>query len=146
MAEYQTSTCENVNLKPRYRSRIGVTSPRDALGMVDSSHSVPATCICSSSSESPKNKMLHSPGSLEVKRMKDGAEEGGQTLFSLRCIFTSFCSSGCFLPSYTALRPRGVLNPSSPARQMLSFLFISPFTASLCFSVSSPIIASLELP
>lgn len=35
--------------------------------------------------------------------------------------------------------------PPSTVRQMLSFLFIYLFVASLCFSVSSPIILSPEL-
>lgn len=139
----------------QYRT-VSLTSTSDILGIVlltqwdlNSSHSVLPTCICSSSSphpprsspESSKNKRLHSPGYLEVKRMKDWAEKRGRemktrrTLFFLRCIYASFCSSGCFLHSYMVLSPRGVLKPPPAFRQMLPFVFIFLSIASLCFPV-----------
>ena len=150
----------------QYRT-VSLTSTSNILGIVlltqwdlNSSHSVLPTCICSSSSphpprsspESSKNKRLHSPGYLEVKRMKDWAEKRGRemktrrTLFFLRCIYASFCSSGCFLHSYMVLSPRGVLKPPPlPSdRCFLLSLFSSPSLPSVS-RFSSPIILSLEL-
>ena len=130
----------------QYRT-VSLTSTSDILGIVlltqwdlNSSHSVLPTCICSSSSphpprsspESSKNKRLHSPGYLEVKRMKDWAEKRGRemktrrTLFFLQCIYASFCSSGCFLHSYMVLSPRGVLKPPPCLQTDASFCLYFP--------------------
>lgn len=50
-------------------------------------------------------------------------------------MYSSFCSSGCFLHSYMVLSPRGVSKPPSAFRQMLPFVFIFLSIASLCFPV-----------